>query len=331
MINKKKNKKYINIDKKYSKLLKIINLQKIKKKKIKNILLIKKKKIINKNKNTNKLYKKKKNKKNKIQIKQLLNKKKDKKNCYINIKSGSGGIESQDWSLMILKMYIKWAGKKKFKIKILEKTKGEKIGIKSATILIIGKYAYGYLKNENGIHRLVRQNPHKIKKKIQTSFSSVLIYPENKQKNKITKIIKSEIKINVYKSSKSGGQNANKTESAVRIKHIPTGIITKCINNRSQYKNKLQAIKQLKKKIINKYKKNNIKNKKITNKNKININRGNQVRSYILNKNIIKDYKSNIKTKKTQQILNGNIDIFIKKNLEIDYKNEQIKFNKKHN
>ncbi len=343
-------KKITNINKKYINLLKLINFKKIKKnffyikkkinkqniwskkkknkklikkyynlkKKIDNILLIKKiiKNISKINKKYNKKYIEKNIKKIKrkifdIKIKFFLYKKKDKKNCYIKIKSGYGGIESQNWSLIILKMYIKWAEKNNFKTKILKKKTGEKVGIKSALILIIGKYAYGYLKYENGIHKLIRENPFKIKKKIQTSFSSVITYPEEKRNNNILNIKPSEIKINVYKSSKSGGQHANKTESAVRIKHIKTGIISKSKRNRSQFKNKIIAIKQLKKKIIENKKKN---------KKKININWNNKIRSYIYNKNIIKDFKSNIKIKNINKVLNGDINIFIKKNLEINYR-----------
>ncbi len=249
-----------------------------------------------------------------IKIKNFLYKKKDKNNCYINIQSGSGGTDAQDWSLIIFKMYIKWAEKKNFKIKIIEKIYGEIAGIKSATLLVIGRYAYGYLKNEIGIHRLIRQSPFKVNKKRHTSFSSVFIYAQKKYTQKINYKIKStDIQINVYKSSGSGGQHANRTESAVRIKHIPTGIITQCKNNRSQHKNKKQALIQLKNKILK------FKTKKLEHK-KSNINWGNQTRTYIFDFNIVKDIKSQIKIKNIQKILNGNIDIFIEKNLEKKYK-----------
>ncbi len=349
-------KKIKNIYKKYKKFLKLINFKKKKKKIIiilkkinqKNIwwnnkkyykTLIKKytlekniNKIIKIKKNIQNLYKKikisKTNKKNNnfkkkiskikkkimfLKIKNFLYKKEDKNNCYINIHSGSGGTDAQDWSYIIFKMYIKWAEKKKFKVKIIEKILGEIAGIKSAIILIIGKYAYGYLKNESGIHRLIRQSPFKIKKKRHTSFSSVLIYPQKKKKIKKNKIKINDIKINVYKSSGSGGQHANRTESAVRIKHIPTGLVTQCQKNRSQHKNKKQAIIQLKKKILK------LKKKKIQHK-KSNINWGNQIRTYIIDYNIVKDVKSKIEIKNIQKILNGNIDIFIEKNLEKNYK-----------
>ncbi len=249
-----------------------------------------------------------------IKIQNFFNKKKYKNNCYINIQSGSGGTDAQDWSLMILKMYIKWAEKKNLKIKIIEKINGEIAGIKSATILIIGKYIYGYLKNETGIHRLIRQSPFKTNKKRHTSFSSVFVYPEKKNiKPTNFNINLQDIHIDVYKSSGSGGQHANRTESAVRIKHIPTGIITQCKKNRSQHKNKKQAIIQLKNKI------SKIKIKKQKHK-KSNINWGNQTRTYIFDYNIVKDIKLKIKIKNIQKILNGNIDIFIEKNLEKKYK-----------
>ncbi len=249
-----------------------------------------------------------------IKIKNFLYKKKDRNSCYINIQSGSGGTDAQDWSFIIFKMYIKWAEKKKFKTKIIEKTYGEIAGIKSATLLIIGRYAYGYLKNEIGIHRLIRQSPFKTNKKRHTSFSSVFVYPKTKYIKKIKYQIKShDIQINVHKSSGSGGQHANRTESAVRIKHIPTGIITQCKKNRSQHKNKKQALIQLKNKILK------FKTKKLEHK-KSNINWGNQTRTYILDFNTVKDIKSQIKIKNIQKVLNGNIDIFIVKNLERKYK-----------
>ncbi len=249
-----------------------------------------------------------------IKIKNFLYKKKDRNSCYINIQSGSGGTDAQDWSLIIFKMYIKWAEKKKFKTKIIEKTYGEIAGIKSATLLIIGRYAYGYLKNEIGIHRLIRQSPFKTNKKRHTSFSSVYVYPKTKYIEKIKYQIKShDIQINVYKSSGSGGQHANRTESAVRIKHIPTGIVTQCKKNRSQHKNKKQALIQLRNKILK------FKTKKLEHK-KSNINWGNQTRTYILDFNTVKDIKSQIKIKNIQKVLNGNIDIFIVKNLERKYK-----------
>ncbi len=323
--NKIKQKK---IHKIYLKYIYIKNLLKIKKtnkiNKYKKIIIDIKKKILlltnKKNKQKIEIEIKKINKKiEKIKKKCFFTEKNDIKNCFINIKSGSGGIESQDWSSILLKMYNKWAIKKKYKTKIINKNIGETKKIKSATLFIIGKYAYGYLKNETGIHRLVRKNPFNTNNKRQTSFSSVYIYPEKKKNNNI-ELKNKEIKIDVYKSSGTGGQHVNKTESAVRITHLPTNLTTQCQRNRSQYKNKKQAIKQIKKKLLNLklLKEKNIKLK--IEKNKAKIEWGNQIRSYILDNSIIKDTKSKIETNKVQDILNGKIDIFLEKTLEINYR-----------
>ncbi len=222
-------------------------------------------------------------------------------------------------------MYIKWSEKKKYKINILEKIKSETSGIKSSVISITGKYAYGYLKNETGIHRFIRKSPFNTNKKRHTSFISVFVYPEIKEKNKLIQLNNSEIKIDVYKSSGTGGQHVNNTESAVRITHIPTKITTQCQNYRSQHQNKEQAIKQIIFK-LNKYFEDKKKIQKDKNQqNKSEIKWGNQIRSYILDKKIIKDIKSKIKTNNINCILNGNIDIFIEKNLEINYKKKNEK------
>ncbi len=262
---------------------------------------------------------------NKIKNKFFLFDKYDKNNCYINIQSGSGGIDAQDWSNIILKMYIKWLEKKKYKFFILEKIPGEIAGIKSALLFIEGKYSYGLLKNETGIHRLIRKSPFKNNKKRQTSFSSVYIYPHKKNKFKNLKLNINELKIDVYKSSGTGGQYVNKTESAVRITHIPTGLIAKCQENRSQHKNKEKALKQLKYKLFKFYENKKIEKKNIINKKKNKIKWGNQIRSYFLDKSIVKDIKSKIEIYNINSVLNGNIDLFIEKILEINYKKKYEK------
>lgn len=240
----------------------------------------------------------------------------DKKNCYIEIQSGSGGIEAQDWSKILFKMYMKWAKKKKFSTKIISISYDELNGIKSATIKIKGKYSFGWLRTESGIHRLVRKSPFNTGNKRHTSFSSIFIYPIIKKNNKL-EIKKSDLKIDVYKSSGAGGQHVNKTESAVRIKHIPTGIIVKCQNSRSQHKNKKYAIQQIISKIFNIQIQTQALKKKKMNAKKLNINWGNQIRSYILDASRIKDERTKLETKKIQKFLNGNINKFIKKSLKL--------------
>ncbi|WMC20290.1 MAG: PCRF domain-containing protein [Enterobacteriaceae bacterium PSpyr] len=238
--------------------------------------------------------------------------KNDKLNCYLNIKSGTGGIESQDWCNILLKMYLKWAEKKKFKIKFIKESIGNINGIKSVTIKIIGNYAYGWLRTEIGIHRLVRKNL--FNKKRHTSFSSVFVYPIIK-KNININIKKKDLRIDCYKSSGSGGQHINKTESAVRITHLPTNFITQCQKTRSQYKNKINAIKKLNIKLLN------YKTKKTEEKKK-NISWGNQIRSYVLDDSFIKDIRTNLKINNIKYVLNGNLDFIIKKNLKAELQND---------
>ncbi|WP_343187954.1 peptide chain release factor 2 [Buchnera aphidicola (Periphyllus koelreuteriae)] len=255
---------------------------------------------------------------NYLKFKNMFIKKIDKKNCYLEIQSGSGGIDSQDWSKILLKMYLNWTYKKKFKTQIINIIHDELNGIKSATIKIKGKYAFGWLRTESGIHRLVRKSPFNSENKRHTSFSSVYIYPIIKKKN-INEIKKSDLKIDVYKSSGSGGQHVNKTESAVRIKHIPTGIVVQCQNNRSQHKNKKQAIQQIKSKILNIEIKQKKKEKKEIDKKKYEIKWGNQIRSYILDDSRIKDLRTGLETKNIHNFLNGKIDKFIKKSLKLGF------------
>ncbi|QJC28610.1 peptide chain release factor 2 [Enterobacteriaceae endosymbiont of Plateumaris consimilis] len=252
----------------------------------------------------------------KLEFQKFFVKKNDNKNCFIDIQAGSGGIESQDWAQMIMRMYLKWAEKKKFKTYIIKQSLGEKIGIKSATIKIMGNYVFGWLRTENGIHRLVRKSPFNSYGRRHTSFCSTFIYPETNNNSNI--IIKpDDLRIDVYRSSGAGGQHVNRTESAVRITHIPTGIVTQCQNNRSQHKNKYQAIKQIEKKLYElDFKNKNIAKKKIEDS-KLNISWSYQIRSYILDNARIKDIRTGIETNNIQSVLNGNIDIFIKASLKI--------------
>ncbi|WP_343033627.1 peptide chain release factor 2 [Enterobacteriaceae endosymbiont of Plateumaris sericea] len=258
-----------------------------------------------------------KNKLDELEFQKIFIKKNDNKNCFIDIKAGSGGIESQDWAQMIMRMYLKWAENKKFKIYIIEKSPGEKVGIKSATIKIIGNYAFGWLRTESGIHRLVRKSPFNTYGRRHTSFSSTFIYPEINNYNSNIIIKADDLRIDVYRSSGAGGQHVNRTESAVRITHIPTGIVTQCQNNRSQHKNKNQAMKQLEKKLYElDFKKKNIEKQKIENS-KLDISWGYQIRSYILDNSRIKDIRTGVETNNVQSVLDGNIDIFIKASLKI--------------
>ncbi|QCI26427.1 peptide chain release factor 2 [Buchnera aphidicola (Stegophylla sp.)] len=246
----------------------------------------------------------------------IFSKKHDYLNCYLDIQSGSGGIDAQDWSKMLMRMYLKWLNKKKFKTEKISEIYGENSGIKSSTIRVIGKYAFGWLRTETGIHRLIRKSPFNSGKRRHTSFSSIFIYPEINKKTNIN-INPSDLKIDFYKSSGSGGQHVNRTESAVRITHLPTSLVTQCQNQRSQHKNKEQAIKQMKSKLYNLEIKKRIKKQQDIENSKSSIGWGNQIRSYILDDSRIKDLRTGLEIRDTQSVLNGNLDQFIEKSLKI--------------
>lgn len=249
-----------------------------------------------------------------LEFYRMFSKKHDHCNCYIDIQSGSGGTESQDWSKILLKMYLKWSDKKGFKTEIIEESVGEIVGIKSATVQVSGEYAFGWLRTETGIHRLIRKSPFDSGKRRHTSFSSVFIYPDIEDKVNI-EICLSDLRIDVYRASGAGGQHVNRTESAVRITHIPTHLVTQCQSNRSQHKNKEQAIKQMKSKLYElQMQKKRQEQKKIEN-NKLDISWGNQIRSYILDHSKIKDLRTGIEKYDVQSILNGNLDDFIEQSL----------------
>lgn len=247
---------------------------------------------------------------NDLKLKYIFSMKNDILNCYFTLQSGSGGVEAQDWTNILMRMYLRWFESKKFNIEILEMSYGEIKGLKSATFRVVGKYSYGWIRTENGIHRLVRKSPFDSGGRRHTSFSSVSVYPEIKNNIKINFNL-SDLRIDVYKSSGAGGQHVNKTESAVRLTHIPTGIVVKCQNNRSQHKNKDQAIKQLKSKLYDLEMKIKNKDKKDFEKNKSDIAWGNQIRSYILDDSRIKDLRTGVETRNISSVLNGDLDIFV--------------------
>ncbi|MBK4775697.1 peptide chain release factor 2 [Candidatus Pantoea edessiphila] len=240
----------------------------------------------------------------------------DQCDCYIDFQSGSGGTEAQDWTSMLMRMYLRWLECKGFKSQIINESPGDIVGVKSATIHVSGHYAFGWLRTETGIHRLVRKSPFDAGHRRHTSFSSVFIYPELDHYINID-ISLSDLRIDVYRASGAGGQHVNRTESAVRITHIPTGTVTQCQNNRSQHQNKEQAIKQMKAKLyeIEIKKKNN--EKKILEENKSCISWGNQIRSYILDDSRIRDLRTGIEIRNVQEVLNGNLDPFIKESLKL--------------
>lgn len=218
--------------------------------------------------------------------------------------AGSGGTEAQDWASMLLRMYLRWAEAKGFKTEVIEESDGDVAGLKSATIKIIGDYAFGWLRTETGVHRLVRKSPFDSGGRRHTSFSSVFIYPEVDDDIDI-EINPADLRIDVYRASGAGGQHVNKTESAVRITHLPTNIVVQCQNDRSQHKNKDQAFKQLRAKLYEFEMQKKNADKQTMEDNKSDIGWGSQIRSYVLDDSRIKDLRTNVETRNTQAVLDG--------------------------
>ncbi|AML57171.1 Peptide chain release factor 2 [Serratia rubidaea] len=239
----------------------------------------------------------------------------DSADCYLDIQAGSGGTEAQDWASMLLRMYLRWAEDKGFKTEIIEESDGDVAGIKSATIKIIGDYAFGWLRTETGVHRLVRKSPFDSGGRRHTSFSSVFVYPEVDDNIDI-EINPADLRIDVYRASGAGGQHVNKTESAVRITHLPTNIVVQCQNDRSQHKNKDQAFKQLRAKLYEFEMQKKNADKQAMEDNKSDIGWGSQIRSYVLDDSRIKDLRTSVETRNTQAVLDGDLDKFIEASLK---------------
>ncbi|HAB23363.1 MULTISPECIES: peptide chain release factor 2 [Pantoea] len=239
----------------------------------------------------------------------------DSADCYIDLQAGSGGTEAQDWASMLMRMYLRWAESKGFKTEIIEESEGEVAGIKSVTIRVSGDYAFGWLRTETGVHRLVRKSPFDSGGRRHTSFSSAFIYPEVDDDIDID-INPADLRIDVYRASGAGGQHVNRTESAVRITHIPTGTVTQCQNDRSQHKNKDQAMKQMKAKLYELEMQKKNAEKQALEDNKSDIGWGSQIRSYVLDDSRIKDLRTGVETRNTQAVLDGDLDRFIEASLK---------------
>ena len=246
----------------------------------------------------------------------LLNDEYYKFNATVEIHAGAGGTEACDWALMLYRMYIRWCEKKKFKTELIDYQVGsDEVGIKSATILVKGTYAYGYLKNEKGIHRLVRLSPFDSNNRRHTSFASVDVIPEIEVNNEI-EIDEKDLKIDVYRSSGAGGQHVNTTDSAVRITHLPTKTVVTCQNGRSQIQNKEQAMQMLKSKLLILKKESEEKLLNNIRGEQKNIEFGSQIRSYVMHPySLVKDHRTNEETSNVLKVLDGDIDIFINSNL----------------
>ena len=230
--------------------------------------------------------------------------------AYIDLQAGSGGTEAQDWCNMLLRMYLRWAEAKGFNPELIEVSDGDVAGIKSATIKLTGEYAYGWLRTETGVHRLVRKSPFDSGGRRHTSFSSAFVYPEIDDSIEI-EINPADLRIDVYRASGAGGQHVNRTESAVRITHLPTNTVVQCQNDRSQHKNKDQAMKQLKAKLYElEVHKQNVE-KQAAEDAKSDIGWGSQIRSYVLDDSRIKDLRTGVENRNTQVVLDGDLDRFI--------------------
>ena len=239
----------------------------------------------------------------------------DENNAYVEIQAGSGGTEAQDWANMLLRMYLRWIEAHGFKGELMEASEGEVAGIKSATIHVQGEYAYGWLRTETGVHRLVRKSPFDSGNRRHTSFSSVFVSPEVDDNIEI-EINPADLRIDVYRASGAGGQHVNRTESAVRITHLPTNTVTQCQNDRSQHKNKDQAMKQMKAKLYElELQKRNAESQALEDS-KADIGWGSQIRSYVLDDARIKDLRTSVETRNTQAVLDGDLDQFIEASLK---------------
>ncbi|MCH7821598.1 MAG: peptide chain release factor 2 [Proteobacteria bacterium] len=239
----------------------------------------------------------------------------DGNNAYLDIQSGAGGTEAQDWAEMILRMYLRWAEAHGFKTDVIEASAGEVAGIKSATVHVVGEYAYGWLRTETGVHRLVRKSPFDAGNRRHTSFASVFVAPEVDDDIDI-EMNPSDLRIDVYRASGAGGQHVNRTESAVRITHLPTNIVVQCQNDRSQHKNKASAMSQLKAKLYEFEMQKRRAEASIVEANKADVGWGSQIRSYVLDQSRIKDLRTGVETGNTQAVLDGGLDEFIEASLK---------------
>lgn len=239
----------------------------------------------------------------------------DASNAFVDIQAGSGGTEAQDWAEMLLRMYLRWGERRGFKTELLEVSPGEVAGIKSATILFTGEYAFGWLRTETGVHRLVRKSPFDSGNRRHTSFAAVFVSPEVDDSIDI-EINPADLRIDVYRASGAGGQHVNRTESAVRITHNPTGIVVQCQTDRSQHKNKDHAMKQLKAKLYELEMQNRRASQQVIEDSKSDIGWGSQIRSYVLDQSRIKDLRTHVEIANTQAVLDGNLDPFIEASLK---------------
>ena len=239
----------------------------------------------------------------------------DPNNCFLDIQAGQGGTEAQDWAAMLERMYARFAERRGFQVEMLEESPGEVAGIKSATLKISGDYAYGTLRTETGIHRLVRKSPFDANARRHTSFASVFVYPEVDETIEI-EVNPADLRVDTFRSSGAGGQHVNKTDSAIRITHLPTGIVVQCQNDRSQHRNRAEAMAMLKSRLYEAELRKREAERQRIEESKTEIAWGHQIRNYILDQSIIKDLRTNVEVGNTRGVLDGDLDPFIAASLK---------------
>ncbi len=251
----------------------------------------------------------------KLEFRRMFSGEADEASAFVDIQAGSGGTEAQDWAEMLLRMYLRWSESGRYSVELVEKSEGEVAGIKSATIHVSGEYAYGYLRTETGVHRLVRKSPFDSGNRRHTSFASVFVYPEVDDRFEV-EINPADLRIDTYRASGAGGQHVNRTDSAVRITHLPSGIVVQCQNDRSQHRNKAEAMSMLKSRLYEAEMRARQEEQQELENSKADIGWGSQIRSYVLDQSRIKDLRTGVETGNTQAVLDGDIGQFIEASLK---------------
>ncbi len=250
-----------------------------------------------------------------LEFRRMFNNPMDPNNCFIDIQAGAGGTEAQDWASMLLRQYLRYCERKGFKVEVMEQSDGEVAGIKTATIKVEGDYAYGHLRTETGVHRLVRKSPFDSANGRHTSFTSLFVYPEVDDSIEI-ELNPADIRIDTYRASGAGGQHINKTDSAVRLTHGPSGIVVQCQNDRSQHRNKAEAMEMLKAKLYEQELRKRMSEQQKLEDSKTDVGWGHQIRSYVLDQSRIKDLRTGFETGATKNVLDGDLDDFIAASLK---------------